>query len=117
MYFGMSKIPADIWMARDLTDNVGESQHKNIYREGKDLTILGGVLSGEKFDLQNTRAHDIQTRLGIRSSYRSMEDSERLANNIRRTREFLKFLTWPFSALSLAYLRSCIFQKTRGRTD
>jgi hypothetical protein len=54
------RIPLKIWQASDDTTNVIEALHQDQLRDGSGLTLVGGVLHGERYD--NMRLQFLQVR-------------------------------------------------------
>ncbi|KAG2130545.1 hypothetical protein BD769DRAFT_1292574, partial [Suillus cothurnatus] len=50
LYHPASLIPEDIWRACPATTNGNEQAHRNVNRDGVNLTLLGGIMRGRAFD-------------------------------------------------------------------
>ncbi len=50
IYQPASYIPYEIWKAAPTSSNGNEQGHRNVYRDGVGLTILGGIMRGMQFD-------------------------------------------------------------------
>ncbi|KAG6374675.1 hypothetical protein JVT61DRAFT_4044 [Boletus reticuloceps] len=50
IYRPASFIPEDIWKASPSTTNGNEQSHRNINRDGINLTLLGGIMRGKEYD-------------------------------------------------------------------
>ncbi|KAF5313764.1 hypothetical protein D9619_013715 [Psilocybe cf. subviscida] len=50
VYQPYSLIPLDVWKASPSSTNGNEQSHRNIYRDGVNLTILGGIMRGMQYD-------------------------------------------------------------------
>ncbi|KAF8998422.1 hypothetical protein BDQ17DRAFT_1193339, partial [Cyathus striatus] len=50
LYHSRSKIPLDVWQASPLSTNRNEQAHRNINRDGINLTLLGGIMHRMHYD-------------------------------------------------------------------
>ncbi|KAJ7493180.1 hypothetical protein B0H11DRAFT_2277283 [Mycena galericulata] len=65
LYQPMSLIPLEIWKAAPSTTNGNEQAHRNINRDGVNLTILGGIMRGMQYDARAMAALSLHSSLGI----------------------------------------------------
>ncbi|KAF7372317.1 hypothetical protein MVEN_00091900 [Mycena venus] len=65
LYQPLSLIPLDIWKAAPSTTNGNEQAHRNINRDGINLTILGGIMRGMQYDARAMAALSLYSSHGI----------------------------------------------------
>ncbi|KAF8187531.1 hypothetical protein BJ912DRAFT_926768 [Pholiota molesta] len=56
----LSLIPLDVWKASPSTTNGNEQSHRNINRDGVNLTILGGIMLGMQYDFRATASRELR---------------------------------------------------------
>ncbi|KZP33349.1 hypothetical protein FIBSPDRAFT_718116, partial [Athelia psychrophila] len=65
LYQPASLIPLAIWKGTTLSTNSAEQQHRNIYRDGVNLTMLAGIIRGMQYDWRAIASIDIYRTTGI----------------------------------------------------
>lgn len=65
LYQPASLIPLDIWKGMTLSTNSGEQQHRNVYRDGVNLTMLAGIIRGMQYDWRAMVSIDLYRTTGI----------------------------------------------------
>ncbi|KAG1815078.1 uncharacterized protein BJ212DRAFT_1447397 [Suillus subaureus] len=65
IYRPMSFIPIAIWKALPTTTNGNEQAHRNINRDGINLTLLAGIMRGYEYDVRATSSIDLHIIHGI----------------------------------------------------
>ncbi|KAF7335198.1 hypothetical protein MSAN_02353100 [Mycena sanguinolenta] len=65
LYQPLSCIPLEIWKSGSSTTNGNEQSHRNINRDGVNLTLLGGVMRGMQYDARAIGAIDLYSSQGI----------------------------------------------------
>lgn len=71
-----SFIPLEVWQAADETTNVIESGHLDSIRDGKDLSLVGGVLQAKNYDLEKLEVYKVSLEC---------DNSGEIAGDISRT--------------------------------
>lgn len=61
----MSFIPIAIWKASPTTTNGNEQAHRNINRDGINLTLLAGIMHGYEYDVHATSSIDLHIKLKV----------------------------------------------------
>ncbi|KAK7038761.1 hypothetical protein VNI00_010646 [Paramarasmius palmivorus] len=79
-----SKIPLYVWRAGDSHDNLVEASHANVNLEGKSCTLVGGIESGRRFDVNRMALLRNFEATGVRRSYNSNHLSENATKAIKR---------------------------------
>ncbi|KII88254.1 hypothetical protein PLICRDRAFT_29844 [Plicaturopsis crispa FD-325 SS-3] len=67
LYQPASLIPLSTWKAGPSTTNGNEQGHRNGYRDGKDLTVLAGIIRGMHFDARQLATVEVQREFDIYS--------------------------------------------------
>ncbi|KLO19044.1 hypothetical protein SCHPADRAFT_818851 [Schizopora paradoxa] len=65
IYRPASFIPLEIWSAGPSTTNGNEQSHRNIYRDGVQLTALAGAMRGYEYDRRAVEARQLAKHSGI----------------------------------------------------
>ncbi|KAJ6554288.1 hypothetical protein B0H19DRAFT_1029451 [Mycena capillaripes] len=65
LYQPLSRIPPEIWKSAPSTTNGNEQAHRNINRDGVNLTMLGGIMRGMQYDARAMAALDLHSSQGI----------------------------------------------------
>lgn len=65
LYQPYSLIPYDVWKASPSSTNGNEQSHRNIYRDGVNLTVLAGIMRGMQFDARATTSIKLFDEHGI----------------------------------------------------
>ncbi|KAG2085471.1 uncharacterized protein F5147DRAFT_659501 [Suillus discolor] len=65
IYWPMSLIPIAIWKASPTTTNGNEQAHRNINRDGINLTLLAGIMHGYQYDVCAASSIDLHIMHGI----------------------------------------------------
>ncbi|KAG1865181.1 hypothetical protein C8R48DRAFT_672460 [Suillus tomentosus] len=65
IYWPMSLIPIAIWKASPTTTNGNEQAHRNINRDGINLTLLAGIMRGYQYDVCAASSIDLHIMHGI----------------------------------------------------
>ncbi|EJD44696.1 hypothetical protein AURDEDRAFT_125039 [Auricularia subglabra TFB-10046 SS5] len=77
LYYPLSKIPIDIWRANKPNSNGVEQKHRNVNRDGKHLSMLGGIFHGMQHDVRERRSGDMVIQEGIHPRYRPAHEGMR----------------------------------------
>ncbi|KAJ7587912.1 hypothetical protein C8J56DRAFT_1049975 [Mycena floridula] len=77
-----SHMPLSVWRAADHTTNVSESSHQDALRDGKHLSLLGALISGEHYDYDKDEIHQVQVTTGIALRYHSEDITSRVQHSI-----------------------------------
>ncbi|RDB26058.1 hypothetical protein Hypma_006546 [Hypsizygus marmoreus] len=65
LYQPLSLIPLDIWKASPTTTNGNEQAHRNVNRDGVNLTILAGIMRGMQYDKRAMTSIQLHASTGI----------------------------------------------------
>lgn len=65
VYWAASKIPLEIWKAAPSTTNGNEQAHRNINRDGINLTLLAGVMRGLQYDVRALKSIESVEDTGV----------------------------------------------------
>jgi len=84
LYHPASLIPEDIWCAYPATTNGNEQAHRNVNRDGVNLTLLGGIMRGRAFDDRAAQSIDVHASLGIDTCDRDSTHTYRASRSITR---------------------------------
>ncbi len=84
LYQPASLIPIDIWKGSSLSTNSGEQQHRNIYRDGVNLTMLAGVMRGMQFDWRTMASINLYRDTGIHYRDQPATHAHRIAHSVSR---------------------------------
>ncbi|KAK7022501.1 hypothetical protein R3P38DRAFT_3317686 [Favolaschia claudopus] len=68
IYQPASLIPLELWKSAPSTTNGNEQAHRNINRDGVNLTILGGIMRGMQYDARAMEALQLHSAQGIYSN-------------------------------------------------
>ncbi|KAJ3927388.1 MAG: hypothetical protein NXY57DRAFT_1106683 [Lentinula lateritia] len=77
-------IPFKIWQASDETSNTIEALHQDQLREGSGLSLLGGLLQGERYDQMRLKQVQIQQSQGITPRYQISTPSSQAYRSVNR---------------------------------
>ncbi|KAJ3803679.1 hypothetical protein F5876DRAFT_71252 [Lentinula aff. lateritia] len=77
-------IPFKIWQASDETSNTIEALHQDQLREGSGLSLLGGLLQGERYDQMRLKQVQIQQSQGITPRYQISTPSLQAYRSVNR---------------------------------
>ncbi|KAJ7273844.1 hypothetical protein C8J57DRAFT_1037799, partial [Mycena rebaudengoi] len=67
LYQPASLIPLEIWKSAPSTTNGNEQAHRNINRDGVNLTVLGGLMRGMQYDARAMGALELHSSQGVYS--------------------------------------------------
>ncbi|KAJ7817391.1 hypothetical protein B0H14DRAFT_2374051 [Mycena olivaceomarginata] len=73
LYQPMSLIPLEIWKASPSSTNGNEQSHRNVNRDGVNLTLLAGIMRGMQYDARSS--HGIYHRDQISTHFRRAQRS------------------------------------------
>ncbi|KAJ7809872.1 hypothetical protein B0H14DRAFT_2607764, partial [Mycena olivaceomarginata] len=65
LYQPHSLIPLEIWKSAPSTSNGNEQSHRNVNRDGVNLTMLGGIMRGMQYDARAMGALELHASQGI----------------------------------------------------
>jgi hypothetical protein len=65
LYQPMSLIPLEIWKASPSSTNGNEQSHRNVNRDGVNLTLLAGIMRGMQYDARAMSALSLYSSHGI----------------------------------------------------
>ncbi|KAJ7631405.1 hypothetical protein DFH06DRAFT_1439242 [Mycena polygramma] len=65
LYQPLSLIPLEIWKSAPSTTNGNEQAHRNINRDGVNLTMLGAIMRGMQYDARAMGALELHSSQGI----------------------------------------------------
>ncbi|KAJ7688326.1 hypothetical protein B0H14DRAFT_2653299 [Mycena olivaceomarginata] len=65
LYQSHSLIPLEIWKSAPSTSNGNEQSHRNVNRDGVNLTMLGGIMRGMQYDARAMGALELHASQGI----------------------------------------------------
>ena len=89
LYQPKSLIPLAIWKASPSTTNGNEQAHRNIYREGINLTLLAGIMKGMVYDQAAMVSIDMNSAFGINSRDVEATEAFRAARSVSRKGMYL----------------------------
>ncbi|EJD54155.1 hypothetical protein AURDEDRAFT_157408 [Auricularia subglabra TFB-10046 SS5] len=84
LYHPESKIPLAVWRAGKSNSNGVEQKHRNINRDGKHLSMLGGIQLGMQHDTREQRSGEVVISEGIHPRYRPATDGMREERSLVR---------------------------------
>ncbi|KAK7001956.1 hypothetical protein R3P38DRAFT_3326837 [Favolaschia claudopus] len=84
LYQPMSLIPLEIWKAAPATTNGNEQAHRNVNRDGVNLTILGGIMRGMQYDARAMAAISLYSSQGIYSRDQTSTHFRRTQRSVAR---------------------------------
>ncbi|KAJ6517779.1 hypothetical protein DFH09DRAFT_1098682 [Mycena vulgaris] len=82
LYQPLSLIPLDIWTSAPSTTNGNEQAHRNINRDGVNLTMLGGIMRGMQYDARAMGALELHASQGIYSRDQTSTHFRRLQRSL-----------------------------------
>ncbi|KAJ7256624.1 hypothetical protein C8J57DRAFT_982448, partial [Mycena rebaudengoi] len=82
LYQPLSLIPLDIWKSAPSTTNGNEQSHRNINRDGVNLTVLGGIMRGMQYDARAMGTLDLYSSEGIYSRDQTATHFRRLQHSL-----------------------------------
>jgi len=91
LYQPKSLIPLAIWKASPLTTNGNEQAHRNIYREGINLTLLAGIMKGMVYDQAAMVSIDTNNAFGINTRDTEATEAFRAARSVSRKGMYSSF--------------------------
>ncbi|KAJ8475498.1 hypothetical protein ONZ45_g15590 [Pleurotus djamor] len=65
LYRPLSFIPLEIWKSAPSSTNGNEQAHRNINRDGVDMTLLAGIMRGMQYDARTAATLELYSGLGI----------------------------------------------------
>ena len=112
----MSKIPLEVWRASPSTSNGNEQAHRNINRDGTELTMLAGIHRGMQYDLHAIQGLRVLEAHGIHSHNQQAMHFRRAACVVVKSSEppivFLLFLRLSYILPQI--IRLCSEKSCRG---
>ncbi|KZV94541.1 hypothetical protein EXIGLDRAFT_748607 [Exidia glandulosa HHB12029] len=84
LYFPLSKIPLNVWLAGKSNSNGVEQKHRNVNRDGKHLSMIGGIHLGMQHDVREHRSGEAILQEGIHPRYRPSHDAMREERSLQR---------------------------------
>jgi len=89
IYQPLSLIPIEVWKAGPQMTNGNEQAHRNINRDGINLTLLGGIMRGLQYDQQAMDALSLHDIHGIISRDQEATHFPRLERSVQRRGAFI----------------------------
>ena len=84
LYQPASLIPLGVWRASPSTTNGNEQAHRNINRDGVNLTVLGGIMRGMQYDHRAAASLDLHATQGIYNRDQLATHFHRLGRSVNR---------------------------------
>ncbi|KAF8184741.1 hypothetical protein BJ912DRAFT_852992, partial [Pholiota molesta] len=84
LYQPLSLIPLNVWKASPSTTNGNEQAHRNINRDGMNLTVLGGIMLGMQYDFRATASRELHKNEGIYTGDQEATHFRRIARSVNR---------------------------------
>ncbi|KAJ7147499.1 hypothetical protein C8R43DRAFT_1129734 [Mycena crocata] len=84
LYQPMSLIPLEIWKSAPDSSNGNEQAHRNINRDGTNLTMLGGIMRGMQYDARAMGTLELHTSQGIYDRDQTATHFRRLQRSFNR---------------------------------
>ncbi|KAK7001996.1 hypothetical protein R3P38DRAFT_3608943 [Favolaschia claudopus] len=84
IYQPASLIPLELWKSAPSTTNGNEQAHRNINRDGVNLTILGGIMRGMQYDARAMEALQLHSTQGIYIRDQTATHFRRLQRSLNR---------------------------------
>lgn len=84
LYHPASLIPLDIWKGMAPSTNSGEQQHRNVYRDGINLTMVAGISRGMQYDWRAMASLDVYRTTGIQGRDQPATHEFRIARSATR---------------------------------
>ncbi|KAJ7920959.1 hypothetical protein B0H13DRAFT_2230669 [Mycena leptocephala] len=84
LYQPASLIPLEIWKSAPSTTNGNEQAHRNINRDGVNLTMLGGIMRGMQYDARAMGTLELHSSQGIYSRDQTATHFRRLQRSLNR---------------------------------
>ncbi|KAJ7242720.1 hypothetical protein C8J57DRAFT_1526083 [Mycena rebaudengoi] len=84
LYQPASLIPLEIWKSAPSTTNGNEQAHRNINRDGVNLTVLGGLMRGMQYDARAMGALELHSSQGVYSRDQTATHFRRLQRSLNR---------------------------------
>ncbi|KAJ7292092.1 hypothetical protein C8J57DRAFT_1212498 [Mycena rebaudengoi] len=84
LYQPASLIPLEIWKSAPSTTNGNEQAHRNINRDGVNLTVLGGIMRGMQYDARAMGALELHSSQGVYSRDQTATHFRRLQRSLNR---------------------------------
>ncbi|KIJ28725.1 hypothetical protein M422DRAFT_269933 [Sphaerobolus stellatus SS14] len=103
VYCPASQIPIDVWKASPNTTNGNEQSYRNIYRDGRKLSLVPGAMHGFQYDhramvvnaqiavqRRTVKAHDAALEKAYNIHSQLVDTAASQAKSLKRTKEFRK---------------------------
>ncbi|KAJ7728102.1 hypothetical protein B0H16DRAFT_1331143 [Mycena metata] len=84
LYQPASLIPLEIWKSAPSTTNGNEQAHRNINRDGVNLTMLGGIMRGMQYDARAMGTLKLHSMHGIYTRDQTATHFRRLQRSLNR---------------------------------
>ncbi|KAJ7211515.1 hypothetical protein C8J57DRAFT_1440813 [Mycena rebaudengoi] len=84
LYQSASLIPLEIWKSAPSTTNGNEQAHRNINRDGVNLTVLGDIMRGMQYDARAMGALELHSSQGVYSRDQTATHFRRLQRSLNR---------------------------------
>ncbi|KAJ7848967.1 hypothetical protein B0H14DRAFT_2582749 [Mycena olivaceomarginata] len=84
LYQPASLIPLEIWKSAPSTTNGNEQSHRNVNRDGVNLTMLGAIMRGMQYDARAMGALELHASQGIYSRDQTATHFRRLQRSLNR---------------------------------
>ncbi|KAG1727710.1 hypothetical protein EDB19DRAFT_1857471 [Suillus lakei] len=91
IYRPMSLIPLYIWKASPSTTNGNEQAHRNVNRDGINLTLLAGIMRGYQYDVRAMSSIDLHITHGINTRDREATHVHRAQRAVGRHGERVSY--------------------------
>ncbi|KAJ7788049.1 hypothetical protein B0H14DRAFT_2398806 [Mycena olivaceomarginata] len=89
LYQPHSLIPLEIWKSAPSTSNGNEQSHRNVNRDGVNLTMLGGIMRGMQYDARAMGALELHASQGIYARDQTATHFRRQQRSVNRHGELL----------------------------
>lgn len=87
LYRPLSFIPEDSWLAAPYTTNNSEQKHHDANLDGRNLTLVGGVMVGLDYDARALELHNFTMSLYINPRHLEATDLKRTTRSLRASGE------------------------------
>ncbi|KAF5382081.1 hypothetical protein D9615_004312 [Tricholomella constricta] len=84
VYQPMSLIPIQFWKASASTSNGNEQAHRNINRDGINLTMLAGIMRGMQYDGRAMASLELHASLGVNARDQAATHYRRMMTSVGR---------------------------------
>lgn len=100
-----------------LSTNSGEQQHRNVYRDGVNLTMLAGIIRGMQYDWRAMVSIDLYRTTGIQSRDQPATYAFRIGRSVARHGEQYLLFEFNNEGLPLVFLSFSSAPRSRERRN